>query len=523
MAVYYLATTGTDDDDIMVDYFANGADSTWSGGGGNDVLMGDQDTFYAYGGNTVGSAVNLTSDGNIWSLAPHPDVLMDEEVPHGMVATTGDGRFADWFRLDLYQSKILFIDIDYGNRPGVNFDPIIELFAADGTTRLAVDDDDNPSVGEGGSVSTRDSFLTFGAQSDGIYYLRVSNFSTGVIPLGIDYVMHLSIGGQPTNAADPIIGKDTLFGGDGNDTLYGGGGNDLLRGDAGDDLMDGGRGDDHFYVDSANDRIVERAGEGELDRVSTNTTYTLGALAEVDLFTTTQSTGTAAINLTGNRFSQSIVGNDGANSLSDGGGPGIDILLGRDGNDIYLIRNPNSLIVEGAGKGNSDRATVGVSFQLAADDDIEQMRTVNSGATTAINLTGNALAQTMIGNAGANKLDGGAGTDTMTGAAGADAFCFSTALSAANIDDITDYSVADDRIEIDNAVFIGLTAGVLAASAFRANTTGQAGDTSDRIIYDTDSGTLYFDRDGSAAAFSRVQFATIDTGLALTASEFTVV
>jgi Ca2+-binding RTX toxin-like protein len=528
MAVITLATVPpTESSDILVDYPFNAPDSTWFGGGGDDIIYCDQDYFVSNSpgpGDSAGFAFNLTNTGSIWSFAPHPDVMVAEDIAHAMVATTGDGVGMDWFSVTMMTGQTLFVDIDYARRAGaIGFDAVIEIFANDGTTRLAYNDDAPISLGEAGSISGLDSFLSYSATDNGTYFIRIREAGGTPIPLDNDYVAHFSLTGQSNSLLDPVIGNDTLYGGEGDDTLYGGGGNDVLRGDAGSDLMDGGRGDDLFFVDNAGDRVIERLNEGDLDRVAANVDYVLTAGAEIEQLTTTQSTGTTAIDLTGNRLSQSIIGNDGANILSDGGGPGIDILFGRSGNDIYIVRNSNALIVESAGQGTADRVSAGVSFVLAADDNIEQMRTVSSGATTAINLTGNALAQTIIGNAGANVLDGGAGNDILTGSGGNDTFRFSTPLSGANIDDIADYSVASDDIEIDNAVFTGLAAGALAASAFVANTSGQATTAAQRIIYDTDDGILYFDRDGSAAGFGRVRFANLDTGLLMTAGEFTVV
>lgn len=62
----------------------------------------------------------------------------------------------------------------------------------------------------------------------------------------------------------------------------------------------------------------------------------------------------------------------------------------------------------------------------------------------------------------------------------------------------------------------GLATGTLAADAFRVGTT--AADASDRIIYNGDTGTLFFDQDGSGAA--KVQFATLDSGLAMSNQDF---
>jgi serralysin len=44
---------------------------------------------------------------------------------------------------------------------------------------------------------------------------------------------------------------------------------------------------------------------------------------------------------------------------------------------------------------------------------------------------------------------------------------------------------------------------------------------SDRIIYETDTGRLFFDADGNGAA-AKVQFATIGANLAVTSADFFV-
>jgi Ca2+-binding RTX toxin-like protein len=141
--------------------------------------------------------------------------------------------------------------------------------------------------------------------------------------------------------------------------------------------------------------------------------------------------------------------------------------------------------------------------------------------SAAINGTGNSLANTIVGNTGANTLNGGAGLDTLTGGGGADSFVFNTALGSGNIDRITDFSAFADTIRLENAIFTGLAAGTLAATAFRSNTSGNAADASDRIIYESDTGRLYFDRDGTGAA-AKVHFATLATGLTLTNADFFV-
>ena len=304
-------------------------------------------------------------------------------------------------------------------------------------------------------------------------------------------------------------------------TITGNAGDNVLSdgGGAGDTLT-GAAGNDHYILRAADSIVSEGIGGGSADRVFVGLSYVLTAGAAVEFLQTTASSSVRALDLTGNTASQTITGNAGDNVLSSGGGLA-DRMAGLGGDDTYRVYNAGDVITEAAG-GGTDRVNAAVSFALAADDDIETLQTNGSTGTAAIALTGNSLAQTLIGNAGANRLNGGAGSDTISGGAGADVFVFSTTLGAANIDTLTDYTVTADRIEIDNAVFAGLALGALTASRFASNTSGQATTASQRIIYDTDDGLLYFDADGTSAG-GRVRFAVLDAGLAMTAGEFSVV
>ncbi len=130
---------------------------------------------------------------------------------------------------------------------------------------------------------------------------------------------------------------------------------------------------------------------------------------------------------------------------------------------------------------------------------------------------------TILGDAGSDDLFGGRGNDSLTGGNGKDWFFFNTRPGASNRDAIRDFIVADDTIALDNAVYTRAGPnGRLAPSAFIINEAGVALDASDRIIYDQNSGVLYYDPDGSGTQASTA-FATIATNLALTYRDFYVV
>ena len=88
---------------------------------------------------------------------------------------------------------------------------------------------------------------------------------------------------------------------------------------------------------------------------------------------------------------------------------------------------------------------------------------------------------------------------------------------------MTDFNTAYDTIRLENAVMPGLGShvGTLASSAFRKNPTGLAEATSERIIYETDTGWLNYDGNGSAAGGS-VHIAQLTRDLPLTYADFVV-
>jgi len=122
----------------------------------------------------------------------------------------------------------------------------------------------------------------------------------------------------------------------------------------------------------------------------------------------------------------------------------------------------------------------------------------------------------------------GQGNDAMEG--GGNVFLFDTALSASNIDTILEFenpgATAGDLIHLDKTIFtaLGTTGAALTPSEFLISSTvdGTAGTLSTRIIYDSSSGGLYYDDNGSVAGGIQ-QFASIQPGLAMTEDDFFVI
>ena len=372
-----------------------------------------------------------------------------------------------------------------------------------------------------------------------------------------------------TAASDRITGSsqaDGLIGNDGNDLLVGLDGEDYLIGGNGNDTLIGGTGDDHYRLDNihavelvvapafrfhfpdtkflnfAFDQVVEGAQGGtdivELYRVDGFDRYVLPGNVENGVIFGTIENGNlissvmGKFTLIGNGLANVLTGNDDTNLLQ--GLDGTDQLKGKGGNDT-LIGGAGADVLDG-GTGIDTASYAGASAGViaillkpagntggAAGDTYVSIENL-AGSSFNDNLNGNNSVNEIAGGAGNDAIRGYRGNDVLWGQDGGDAFIFNTAPNAAtNVDRIMDFSVAGDTIWLENAVFTALGApGVLSAAAFKSNATGLAGDASDRIIHENDTGKLFYDADGTGA-IAGVQFATLTAGLALTAADFLIV
>jgi len=117
-------------------------------------------------------------------------------------------------------------------------------------------------------------------------------------------------------------------------------------------------------------------------------------------------------------------------------------------------------------------------------------------------------------------LVGGAGNDTLIGGTGKDKFKFDS--PSEGIDTITDFSVVDDTIVLSKSAFgLSFKSGTtIPSTAFRksSNSSSAALTSSQRFIYVSLTGGLYFDKDGTGSA-PGVQIAALSAGLAFTNSD----
>ena len=124
------------------------------------------------------------------------------------------------------------------------------------------------------------------------------------------------------------------------------------------------------------------------------------------------------------------------------------------------------------------------------------------------------------GGTGDDTLNGGVGNDLLTGGGGKDIFQLSSP-TVNNVDTISDFVVPDDTIQLNNAIFTKLsTLGILDSTAFKMGVA--ASDANDFIIYNPNTGALFYDSDGNGSA-TAVEIAILGVNLALTNTDFVIV
>jgi trimeric autotransporter adhesin len=395
---------------------------------------------------------------------------------------------------------------------------------------------------------------------------------------GVDSVI------EATRFGDRLIGHEGmnwLQGGEGNDTLQGGGGGDFLVGGSGADHyvftqlsdpfnFDGiagfetgvdkihldaavmtqlgasgnlSAGDARFFAGSAahdaDDRLIFDGAMLWYDPDGTGSAAQQvivdiqpGTLVATDIVVDNGSSGGGGQTLNGTAGNDSLVGGAGNDTINGNagndtlrgnagddsldGGSGTDLLDGGTGNDIYVVSAGDTV----TDAGGIDQIYSPVSWALGAG--FENIELV--GTASGLTVSGNFMSNTIIGNSAANTIRARDGNDTITGGGGNDFFDFTTAPSAGNADTITDFTSADQlRFEDGAHAGIGATGTWGASDArFWASAAGTAHDATDRVIYNTNTGQLYYDADGSGAGAAQL-VAILQGAPTLSATDITVI
>jgi Ca2+-binding RTX toxin-like protein len=286
-----------------------------------------------------------------------------------------------------------------------------------------------------------DDSMSGGAGDDTYFVDSAGDTLTEEASAGYDTVQTLVTATLQANVeALTLLGSAAIngTGNSANNLLIGNSSANVLDGGAGADDMRGNDGDDTYIVDNAGDTVLEVSSLGGLDEVRSSVTFTLSANVERLILT-----GAGAVNGTGNADGNYIAGNSAANELD--GAAGADILAGGAGDDIYFIDNVADVVFENAAEG-TDEVRASVTHTLWGN--IERLVLTGS---SAINGTGNALANAIWGNAGDNLLEGKAGDDSLIGGDGADTYRYSGGDGADTIDNVS----ADSAL--DQLNIVGLT------------------------------------------------------------------
>jgi Ca2+-binding RTX toxin-like protein len=453
-------------DDILVDQSGT---NTFYGGDGNDIIVGglENDTIYGDKGNDIiyGRAGTNTiyggaGDNTIYG-GDDGDTIYADSNNGEQIVLPGNNYISAGAGND-------FIDGADGNDFISGADGIDEINGGNGNDII---------IGGNGNDTIYGNTLESFDYTEINYLYGDAGDDTIVGAAGNDIIF----GGTGNDNINGSNGNDLIYGGDGIDNIYGDDGSDIISGGAGADLLSGGAGDDFVYGGDDNNILNGDAGDDRLDG------------------------GAGDDRLVGGAGDDKLVGAAGNDTydFNVGVAAGSDILYEETGGGTDTLR----FFSEGDGV-PIDLEVNGVSIDLS----VASAQTVNTNLVLALNLQVENVAGTnyndfIAGNAQNNLFTGNAGNDTF-----AFGNPFITLLSQLGVDQITDFTVGADRIQLSQSVFSAFTGTALAATDVSI-VTDDAAAVAGIISYNSTNGKLFYDQ---------TQFAELSTGLNLTNSDFTL-
>jgi serralysin len=277
--------------------------------------------------------------------------------------------------------------------------------------------------------------------------------------------MALIYGTQSRNLIEGTIQDDVIYGwrqgGDPNTDL-----GDTLYGLNGDDRIYGGGGDDNISDRKGNDLVSGGIGNDDIYGYWGNDTYYGGG---------------------GNDWTFDYFGDDkvygGSGNDTVDAGLGFDSIYGGSGDDVLSGDSP---------------------FEVPGRD-------------------------ILVGGRGNDTIIAGVNEDTLTGGEGSDTFGFRNIWRGTEADQVVGFTSGEDQIGISRSGFsrrfgseADFALGTLLENDFFSGSAPQPQGMDDAILYDTDSGRLFFDENGEEAG-GRAQVATLQGAPELRASDFVIV
>ncbi|MDZ8108042.1 MAG: calcium-binding protein [Nostoc sp. DedQUE12a] len=479
-----LLSGGDGNDSFFV---ANGAKDTVDGGAGDDLLSYD-----SYKGITS-TFKGITSTFN---------------------AITNSGS------ITLGTSQVIYKNIERLAIEASSYDDKIVGSNGDDTIGAGRGGNDTVDGGTGNDLLLASYYFA----TEGITTTFNATTNTGTITDGTRLVRYknierLNITGT---AYDDLIvgnnGNDTLASdgnrSGGNDTIIGGGGNDYLdakysneyfSGFSGNNIFNGngGTGDDTLDAQySSNDNLLS-GDEGNDSLFASGYSSEILEVYDGPIFSIYQTSGNNTLNGGAGNDTLNVDFSIGDNILNGGDGSDILIASGYDYDQVYNVyrrASGNNTLKGGAG-----------SDSLIVDDSIGDNLLDGGDGNDILSASGAT---------GKNTLRGGNGNDSLIGGSGIDTFVFNSFNEG--VDKISDFNATNEVIQVSAAGFGGgLSAGVLKTSQLKIGTSATTN--AQRFIYNSTTGGLFFDKDGSAGTFAQVQFGQLSTGLSLTNTNFVVV
>lgn len=463
--------------------FGGGGDDQLSGGDGNDLILGGVGNDVIYGG--AGDDAIVAGDGN--------DVIYGGDGNDWIDGGNGDDVIVGSAGTDLLNGQdnsdtvqytdalnAVTIDLAAGTVTGYGNDILIYIEKATGSAyNDTIIGSMNANVIDGGAGADT---MSGGGGGDYFYVDNTGDIVTEGLNEGYDTVNTLITYTLGANLEKAVLAgtasihatgnalDNNLVGNSGANTLTGLDGNDTINGGSGADSMIGGQGDDFYYADNGMDVCVEQSGEGT-DTISTSSlTISLAATAYLQNIENLVITGSALLNGTGNNLDNRL---DGSQNTA------VNTLTGGAGDDTYVV-GTGDVVVETSGQG-TDTVEAAVSWTLG--NYLENLLLLG---TSAINGTGNTLANTITGNAGANTLDGGSGADALIGKGGDDVYIVDNAS-----DTVTE--VASEGTDLVQST-LGWSLGAHVENLLltgSSNITGQGNDLANTLTGNSGNNTLY--------------------------------